>query len=62
MHYPRQGSFFGKAVEVCFDYDTSAPKRGKVVRDDVEKPGRMIIKLENGWVVLSTECQYRTID
>jgi hypothetical protein len=57
--FPRQGAFLGKTVEVCFDYDTSATLRGKVIRDDSEEPGRMIILLDNGWAVLSTECQYR---
>ncbi len=56
--FPRQGTFLGKTVEVCFDYDTSATVRGKVIREDAEAPGCMIIQLENGWVVLSTECQY----
>jgi hypothetical protein len=57
--FPRQGMFLGLTVEVCFDYDTSATIRGKVIRADAEEPGRMIILLDNGWAVLSTECQYR---
>jgi hypothetical protein len=56
--FPRQGQYLGNAVVVCFNYDTSATINGKVIRDDVEEPGRMIILLENGWAVLSTECQY----
>lgn len=56
--YPRQGSFLGKTVEVCFHYDTSATVRGKIIRDDAEEPGELIIQLENGWVVRATECQY----
>jgi len=47
---------------VCFDYDTSRTLLGLVVRDDAEEPGRMIIKLEDGRHVLSTECQYQLID
>ncbi len=60
--YPRQGQFLGMAVEVCFEYDTSCTLRGKVIRDDAEEPGLMIIQLENGWVVKSSECQYRPIE
>ena len=56
--FPKQGSFLMRQVEVCFDYDTSKTLKGIVVRDDAEEPGRMIIKLENGRYVLSTECQY----
>lgn len=56
--YPRQMDWLGKEVEVCFHYDTSATIRGKIIRCDIEEPGKMIIQLDNGWVVLSTECQY----
>ena len=59
--FPKQGSFLGKTVEVCFDYDTSCTLLGRVIRDDAEQPGEMIIQLENGWVVKSTECQWRTV-
>jgi len=57
--FPKQGSFLLREVLVCFDYDTSRTLKGLVVREDAEEPGRMIIKLENGRYVLSTECQYR---
>ena len=56
--FPKQGSFFGKSVEVCFHYNLLHKIRGKVVRDDAEGPGLMIIRLEDGRHVLSTECQY----
>lgn len=59
--YPKQGSYLGRAAEVCFDYDTSATMQGKVIRDDAEEPGLMLIQLENGWVVKSTECQWRPL-
>jgi hypothetical protein len=59
--YPKQGSYLGRSVEVCFEYDTSCTVKGKVIRDDAEAPGLMIIQLENGWVVRSTECQWRPI-
>ena len=59
--YPKQGAFLGRNVEVCFECDTSCVVRGKVIRCDDEEPGWMIIQLDNGWVVKSTECQYRLI-
>lgn len=59
--YPQQGNFLGRAVDVCFDYDTSCTIQGKVIRDDAEEPGLMLIQLENGWVVRSTECQYKLL-
>lgn len=57
-HWPKQGAFLGARVRVCFDYDISYTVDGIVLRDDAEEPGRMIIQLDNGRVVLSTECQY----
>jgi hypothetical protein len=62
FRYPRQGAFLGKTVEVYFNYDTSATVRGKVIRDDAEKPGLMIIQLEDGRAVRSTECQYSLLN
>lgn len=59
--FPRQGNFRGRDVNVCFNYDTSTTIKGKVLRDDAEEPGRCIILLENGWCVLSTECQYQLL-
>ena len=60
--FPAQGSQWGKQVRVCFNYDTSRTILGRVVRDDAEEPGHMIIKLEDGRHVLSTECQYQPVD
>lgn len=56
--WPEQGNFLGARVQVCFHYDTSRLFDGIVLRDDAEEPGRMIIQLDNGRVVLSTECQW----
>lgn len=56
--FPRQGDRKGRVVRVCFDYDTSQTIEGTVIRDDAEEPGRMIIMLDDGRVVMSTECQY----
>jgi hypothetical protein len=61
--FPKQGSFLGKKVEVCFHYDTSKTIKGIIVRDDSEEPWVTIIQLEQesgvkGPYVLATECQY----
>lgn len=57
--FPEQGPYWGQKVRVCFNYDTSKTFLGLVVRDDSTAPGIMIIKLEDGRHVLSTECQYQ---
>lgn len=59
--FPRQGSYAGRRVAVVFGYDTSIQLRGEVVREDAEDPGRMIIRLDDGRYVLSTECQWRPL-
>lgn len=59
--FPKQGAYLGRAVDVCFNYDLSHRVRGRIVRDDTEEPGRLIIALDDGRYVLSTECQYSPI-
>jgi hypothetical protein len=56
--FPKQGSFLGKRVDVCFDYNASRVIGGNVIRDDAEAPGLMLIHLDDGRVVRSVECQY----
>lgn len=56
--FPKQGSYLGRRVQVCFNRDDTDIIGGEVVRDDVEQPNRTIIKLDNGRYVLGTECQY----
>lgn len=58
--FPPQGSYLGKHVEVLFGYQRPA-FLGVVVRDDTAAPGLMIIRLDDGRHVLSTECQYRPL-
>lgn len=36
--FPKQGEYLGRRVEVCFNYDSVAPLRGEIVRDDMEEP------------------------
>ncbi len=56
--FPKQSEIVGAKVSVCFNYDVKNTISGKVVRDDIEEPYRMIILLEDGRFVMSTECQY----
>lgn len=57
-NYPKQGTWVGRTVRVCFNYDTSTEIDGTIVRQDVEEPGHMIIALSDGRYLLSTECMY----
>ncbi|MBV2127939.1 hypothetical protein [Arsukibacterium indicum] len=59
--FPDQSQTSGKAVEVCFNYDSSKILPGTCVRDDLEEPFMTIIKLDDGRHVLSTECQFRVV-
>ena len=59
--FPKQGIYKACRVRVCFNYDSSRSVDGTVIRDDAEEPGRMIIQLDDGRVVLSTECMYQPI-
>jgi hypothetical protein len=58
--FPKQGSYLGQRAAVLFNYERPEFK-GVVVRDDVEEPGLLIIRLDDGRHVLSLECQWRTI-
>lgn len=59
--FPKQGSWLNLPVSVFFNYDTSKRMTGTIVREDAEAPGVMIIALDNGRFVLSTECQYQPL-
>lgn len=59
--FPKQGSFAGTPVRVCFNYDTSRTMDGVCVRDDADEPGIMIIRLADGRHVLATECMWTLI-
>ncbi|WP_065218429.1 MULTISPECIES: hypothetical protein [Butyricimonas] len=52
----------GRIVNVCFNYDSAKRIRGVIIRDDKEYPGVTIIRLVDGRIVLSSECQYSTTD
>ena len=59
--FPKQGSYLHRRVRVCFHYDVSNTIGGRVVREDDEAPYLMIIALDDGRHVLSSECQYQPI-
>ena len=56
--FPQQGSWLGKRTKVCFNYDPNSWIMGTIVRDDSEEPFKTIISLDDGRIVLSTECMH----
>lgn len=56
--FPKQGLYKSSRVRVCFNYEAGRSIDGTVLRDDAEEPGRMIIQLDDGRVVLTTECMW----
>lgn len=58
MKYPEQKDLY-TPVEVCFNYDTSKTYEGFIIRQDATDPYTTIILLNDGRVVLDTECQYK---
>lgn len=55
---PKQGEYLRRRTRVCFHYDTSHAVMGTIVRDDAEPPFQTIIRLDDGRIVLGSECQY----
>ncbi|WP_348725686.1 hypothetical protein [Parabacteroides goldsteinii] len=51
----------GRKVEVCFNYKANKTIPGVIIRDDKELPFRMLIRLNDGRIILGTECQYRAL-
>lgn len=60
--HPKQGELFGKKVRVTFRGDTGTTVLGTVVRDDEEGQGVTIIFLDDGHLILGTECLYSPLD
>lgn len=56
--FPKQGSYLGQPCKVLFNYSEPA-LLGKCIRDDAEEPFHTIIQLDDGRVVLTTECQWQ---
>lgn len=51
----------GRKVEVWFFYKSKKTILGVIIRDDKELPFRTLIRLYDGRVILSTECQYKAL-
>lgn len=61
--FPRQGRYLGKRIEVTIHYNNEAHViMGNVIREDVESPYVMLIRLDTGNYILSTECTYKFVD
>lgn len=56
--FPTQGDLVGHRAQVCFHYDTSQRIGGTFKRDDTEDPFLTVIELDDGRVILGSECQY----
>ena len=58
--FPRQSEYMGPGtrVDVTFNYELDRLLSGTIVRNDAEPPYQLIIRLDNGFCVLATECQY----
>jgi hypothetical protein len=59
--FPKQGALAGKRVAVSFRHDTARTIEGVVMRDDVEEPFLRVIHLDDGRMVLDTECQFQPL-
>jgi hypothetical protein len=57
--FPAQSNSLHKRVRVCFHYDAEHQVDGTIVRDDVDEPEQMIIRLDDGRYVLATECMWQ---
>lgn len=58
---PKQSDWLNRKVVVCYNYETDKTENGVIVRCDEVQPGIMLIQLESGFILRSTECQYRLI-
>lgn len=56
--FPEQGRYLGVRAEVLFHFAGPA-LGGRIVRDDREDPWVTAIHLDDGRLILATECQYR---
>lgn len=56
--WPEQGQYLNCRTEVFFHYDTSNRMEGTIVRNDYEAPYITAIRLDDGRVVSTGECQY----
>lgn len=57
--WPKQSGHQYKRAEVCFNYNRGCTIYGYILRCDSQ--GCAIILLDNGFCVVSAECQYRVL-
>jgi hypothetical protein len=51
----KQGVYLGKTVTVKLTTETTS---GKVIRNDIDEPYITLIQLDDGRVIMASECQY----
>ena len=56
--YPKQGSYVGKRVSVCYHYNPDERHEGVCIRDDATEPFRTLFQLDNGRVLDAVECMW----
>lgn len=56
--FPRQGPDLKRRCWVFFQLILDYQLPGHIVREDLEAPFRLIIRLDDGRVILGEECQY----
>lgn len=56
--YPEQFDSVGARVLAAFDYDVANPLPATVLRDDAEEPFRTVLRLDDGRIVMGSECQW----
>lgn len=59
--FPPQSVDVGRMVMVTFHYCADRWLPGKIVRQDTAEPHRTLIALDDGPILLGTECQYRIV-
>ncbi len=60
--WPEQGTYLNRRANVFFHYDASNGMEGTIVRDDCEAPYITAIRLDDGRVVSTAECQYSPLE
>lgn len=56
--FPKQSAYVNRRCKVTFRFDTSKYIPGTIIRDDREEPFETLIRLDDGRIILATECQY----
>ena len=51
----KQGVYLGRVVTVKLNNETTS---GKIIRNDIDEPYITLIQLDDGRVIMASECQY----